>query len=95
MKVIYGSLVGSSFQLFSYSRRYLMLSSHEPRDLVDWNDSFIQVVGTLLIKISDMSISIYSVIVSSPLLASSISARDLIISLIKRAMTSHSWINTF
>ena len=90
MKVTYGSFVGSSFQALSCSRRYLMLSSHEPRLLVDWKDSFIHVAGTLLTKISAMRVSICSVIVSSPLLASSISAKDLMISLIRTQITSHS-----
>ena len=87
---MYGSFVGSSFQEFSCSSLYLILSNHDARDRVVAKESLSHVVGTLLMKISDISFSICSVIVSSPLLARSTSASERMISLMRRQITSHS-----
>ena len=94
-KVTFGMLTGSSFQALSWSNLALRLSNQDPNPLWEVNPTLAHGAGTLLKKIESIRASIFSVIVSSPLKASSTSNRDPTITLIRIFMYSHSWRKAF
>jgi len=94
-KVHFGVVTGSSFQRLSWSSLCLRLSNQEARVLVETKPYLDHRAGTLFMKMAYMRSSIFSVMVSSPLKASSISARAVTMTLMRTFMYSHSWRNVF
>merc|ERR1740130_262878 len=95
MKVTCGIFTGSSFHTDNCSHLYLALVNHELRPLVLVKPYLVHRAGTLLRLISYMILSMFSVIVSSPLNASSMSLSDVTMWKMSWFMYSHSCMNEF
>jgi len=81
--------------MFNWSSLALRLSNQDPRPLSEVKPTLSQGAGLLFKAMEFIRFSIYSVIVSSPLKASSISARELVIALMRIFIYSHSCMNEF